>query len=74
VREVDALTWDIEHVKGLDHAVFTTRVSPFEDRALVTVLVMADVDGKCGAAQAVHAMNVMCGFEECLGLRVPNPV
>jgi N-acetyl-gamma-glutamylphosphate reductase len=32
---------------------------------------MADVDGKCGAGQVVYAMNVMCGFEECLGLRVP---
>lgn len=74
VREVDALTWDTEHVKDLDHAVYSLRVSPFEDRALVTVLVMADANGKCGAGQIVHAMNVMCGFEECLGLRVPSAV
>ncbi len=71
VRGVDALAWDAEQVRGLDHAAYSLRVSPFEDRALVTVLVMADIDGKCGAAQAIHAMNVMCGFEECLGLRVP---
>lgn len=73
VREVDALTWDAEHVRGLDHAVYTVRVSPFETRALVTSLVMADVDGKCGAGQILHAMNIMCGFEECLGLVVPPP-
>jgi N-acetyl-gamma-glutamylphosphate reductase len=29
---------------------------------------MADRNGKCGAAQVVHAMNVMCGFEESLGI------
>lgn len=72
VRGVDALEWDAEQVRGLDHAAYSLRVSPFEDRALLTVLVMADEDGKCGAAQVVHAMNVMCGFEECLGLRVPG--
>lgn len=71
IRGVDALTWDVEHVRGWDNAVYTLRVSPFEDRALVTVLVMADKNGKCGAGQIVHAMNVMCGFEECLGLSVP---
>ncbi|MBA4292350.1 hypothetical protein C0431_05215 [bacterium] len=71
VREADALLWDAEQVRGKDHACYTLRVSPFEDRALVTVLVMADRDGKCGAAQLVHAMNVMCGFEESLGLDVP---
>jgi len=72
VRGVDALEWDAEQVRGLDHAAYSLRVSSFEDRALVTVLVMADADGKCGAAQVAHAMNVMCGFEECLGLKVPG--
>lgn len=72
VRGVDALEWDAEQVRGLDHAAYSLRVSSFEDRALVTVLVMADANGKCGAAQVVHAMNVMCGFEECLGLQVPG--
>jgi hypothetical protein len=71
VRSVDALAWDIEQVEGKDHAVYSLRVSPFEDRALLTVLVMGDVDGKLGAAQMVHAMNVMCGFEEHLGLQSP---
>lgn len=74
VREVDALMWDAEQVRGHDHACYTVRVSPFEDQALVTVLVMADESGKCGAGQMIHAMNVMCGFEECLGLRVPEAV
>lgn len=72
VRPVDALYWDAEQVRGLDHAVYSLRVSLGEDRALVTCLVMADAQGKCGPAQIVHAMNVMCGFEECLGLQVPQ--
>jgi hypothetical protein len=29
---------------------------------------MSDRDGKCGAAQFVHALNIMCGFEESLGI------
>jgi N-acetyl-gamma-glutamylphosphate reductase len=29
---------------------------------------MADINGKIGAAQYVHMMNVMCGFEESLGI------
>jgi N-acetyl-gamma-glutamylphosphate reductase len=35
---------------------------------------MADRDGKAGAAQVVHALNVMCGFEESLGIPELLPV
>lgn len=72
IRPVDALYWDAEQVRDKHHAVYSLRVSVGEDRALVTCLVMADAEGKCGAAQMLHAMNVMCGFEECLGLQVPE--
>lgn len=29
---------------------------------------VADADGKCGSAQAVHILNIMAGFEETLGI------
>ncbi|MCB0824638.1 MAG: hypothetical protein KDC26_00465 [Armatimonadetes bacterium] len=60
--------WDTKLVSGTPNAVYNLRITPGEDDSLLTVQVMADKDGKCGAAQVVHAMNVMCGFEESLGL------
>jgi N-acetyl-gamma-glutamylphosphate reductase len=36
--------------------------------SLLTVQVMIDRNGKGGAAQVVHAFNVMNGFEESLGI------
>ncbi len=68
VRSAQDQPWDAELVRGFDHAAYQLRVSVAEDRWLVTVLVMSDQDGKIGAGQAVHALNVMCGFEEHLGL------
>ncbi|MBS1718140.1 MAG: hypothetical protein JSS72_10470 [Armatimonadetes bacterium] len=35
---------------------------------LVTCEVFADQNGKAGAAQLIHVMNIMCGFEENLGI------
>lgn len=60
--------WDIQLVSGTPNAVYNLRITPGEDDSLLTVQVMADKDGKCGAAQVIHAMNVMVGFEESLGL------
>lgn len=61
-------TWDTSLVQDQPFAAYDLRVSPGDDRSILTVRVMADKDGKCGAAQMVHTMNVMCGFEETLGL------
>ena len=60
--------WDIEHVQGQHSAVYRLRMTPNDDISLLTVQVMADRRGKAGASQLVHMMNVMCGFEESLGL------
>jgi hypothetical protein len=38
------------------------------------ISVVSDPEGKCGAAQVVHAMNVMVGFEEDLGIPERLPV
>lgn len=39
-----------------------------ESMALVKVTATAAPDGKCGAGGLVHMFNVMCGFEESLGV------
>jgi N-acetyl-gamma-glutamylphosphate reductase len=70
VRALGTADWDTKEVAGRHHAVYDLRLTPGEDRALLVVRVMADRDGKCGAAQMIHALNVMCGWEETLGLRV----
>mgnify|MGYP000986779237 CR=1 FL=1 len=48
-------------------AVYRLGLTPGDDTSLLTVRVLADKHGKCGEAQLVHALNVMCGFEEMLG-------
>lgn len=56
-------------VRDQPHALFHVRITDAgPESGLVRVSVMADRNGKCGAAAAVHAMNVMCGFEETLGI------
>jgi hypothetical protein len=34
----------------------------------IAVIIAADRNGKCGASQIVHTMNVMAGYEESLGI------
>ncbi len=68
VRRSDEEAWDTKMVAGKPHAAYRLRVSPDEPNSLLTIQIMADCNGKCGAGQIVHAMNVMCGFEESLGI------
>ncbi len=68
VRLNDQDEWHASLVKDRPWAVYRLRCSPDEPTSLLTIQVMADRNGKCGAAQIVHAMNVMAGFEECLGI------
>lgn len=60
--------WDTQSVAGTPYAQYDLRLTPGDDSALLTIRVMADRHGKCGATQVVHAMNIMAGFEESLGL------
>jgi hypothetical protein len=62
--------WDIDLVKGKQGAVYRLRIAADEPQSLLTIQVMADANGKCGDGALVHAMNVMAGFEESLGLEV----
>ncbi len=68
VREHVEGAWDVSLVSGRAFALYSLTYTPGEAGSLLTVKVMADRDGKCGAAQVVHAMNLMCGFEECEGV------
>lgn len=69
VREAGG-EWATTQVAGKAHAVYRLRYAPGDERSLLTVQAMADANGKCGAAQVVHAFNVMCGFEESLGVEL----
>ena len=60
--------WDVKAVAGTASALYRLRVAPDSPQSLLTILVMADRHGKCGAAQMVHCMNLMAGFEESLGI------
>lgn len=75
VRREESAEWHASLVAGRPWAAYRLRLTPDEPRCLLTVQVMADRDGKCGAAQAVHALNVMAGCEECLGIpeRLDDP-
>lgn len=69
VKNVDNdLDWSIEAVRGQPHAIYRLQYSPGEQFSLVTIHVLLDRHGKGGAAQMIHALNVMCGLEETLGL------
>jgi hypothetical protein len=68
VRLDDSSAWDPHLVEGGHHAVYRLSYTPDEPTSLLTIQVLADWNGKCGAGQVVHAMNVMAGFEESQGL------
>jgi N-acetyl-gamma-glutamylphosphate reductase len=68
VREHTGDDWDVALVSGRPYALYSLSYTPGEGSSLLTIKVMADCDGKCGAAQVVHAMNLMCGFEESTGI------
>ena len=68
VRRNEDSEWDVALVHGKPHAVYRMAVTPGEPDCLLRIQVMADAEGKCGAAQLVHAFNVMIGCEETLGL------
>ena len=68
VRRDEASEWSFELVRNQPFATYRLRYTPDEPTSLLTISVLADRNGKCGAAQVVHCMNVMAGFEESLGL------
>ncbi len=76
VRRWSGPGWEPNRADATPYAYFRLDFSPEQGSAslagLLSVRVAADRDGKCGAAQIVHAMNVMAGFEESLGIAEPQ--
>lgn len=68
VREDDVSDWTPAAVAGSQLALYRLRITVDEPNSLLTVRVLADRNGKLGPGQIIHAMNVMCGFEESLGV------
>jgi len=68
VRRIEDGPWVANLVEDRPFAAYRLRLAPDEGESLLTVQVMSAPEGKCGAAQVVHAMNLMCGFEESLGV------
>lgn len=68
VRKHEAGEWHVSQVLGKPYALYRLRIAPDDPYSLLTIQVMADAEGKCGAAQLVHAFNVMSGYEESLGI------
>ena len=68
VRRDDSSDWEPSTVEGKAFALYGLSIAPETPQSLLTIRVLADRNGKCGAAQVVHALNVMCGWEESLAL------
>jgi len=68
VRRDETSEWAPDVVRDKPFAVYRIRISPDEPNSLLTIRLLSDPDGKCGTSQVIHAMNVMCGFEETLAV------
>lgn len=69
VRRHKDATWSPDLVAGEPFALYRWQTSPAEGGAAVLrVDVIADIEGKCGAAQLVHMLNIMACFEEDTGI------
>lgn len=68
VRRDEVSEWDTKLVDGSPIAVYRLRITAGEGESLLTIQTMADPEGKCGSCQVIHAMNVMAGLEESLGI------
>ena len=68
VRRTEDEQWVKELVEGKPWASYRLELTEGETESLLAIHIMADINGKAGAGQFIHTMNIMCGFEESLGL------
>lgn len=68
VRREEETDWQVGLVKGQPFALYRLRIAADEPHSLLTIQAMADLRGKAGGLALVHAMNVMAGLEESLGI------
>lgn len=72
VRRVSPCEWLPHRVLGSPRAEYWLEIVP-SSAPMLRVGVAADRRGKLGGAQLVHALNIMCGWEESTGLEEPIP-
>jgi hypothetical protein len=60
--------WSVPMVAAQPKSIYRIVVSVDEPTSLVSVRAMCDSTGRFQACQLIYAMNVMCGFEDDLGL------
>lgn len=60
--------WSTAAALGSPAVLYSLRISPGDGESLLTVQTMCDLDFGLRSARAVHLFNIMCGFEECLGI------
>ncbi len=70
VRRDEDSVWAPSLVEGKPICLYRLRYTLGEANSLLTISLLADRNGKCGAGQVVHAMNVMSNFEETLGINL----
>ncbi len=57
------------HPKKVEKSPFAHYALSLSPEGILRIQVIADENGKCGAAQMMHLLNIMCGFEEDCGTR-----
>jgi len=67
VRDEDS-EWMPRIAEGRSEALYRLRITPGSEVSLLTIQTFADINGKIGAGQVIHTMNVMAGLEETLGV------
>lgn len=68
VRRDEDSQWHTNLVVGRPESRYRLRIALDQPVSLLTVQLLANRHGKCGAAQVLHAMNVMCGFADSAGI------
>ena len=68
VRRVEDQPWEKGLVQSKPWACFRLELTEGETESLLAIHILADIKGKAGFGQLIHTMNIMCGFEESLGL------
>lgn len=75
VRRFDGDSWTAELVRGKPFALYNLMPSAGDQgHCMLRVDVLADANGKGGACQLVHMLNIMCGFEEDMALGLQNHI
>jgi N-acetyl-gamma-glutamylphosphate reductase len=68
VRRDEDMVWAASLVENQPYLKYRLRITPDDPYSLLSISLLADKRGKAGPASLVHAMNVMAGFEESLGI------